>query len=261
MSKDKYIDKSGDKSYFTIVPNYIINHSSAYEQALYLVMKRIAGETKTCWASPSTLAKKMGITVNTVKKYRDMIVGRGWVRKIGLKSVGQTNQKVNEYEIVDLWALNTKYYQKMSKNDSLKVSTGDGKVSTDDGKVSPVGHKEDKVNNNNKEDIVAEATQFILKEYLNKMSQDKNRHIQIIGLYFRFKGFNFENLAQIQAAIKRNVRPARELIGYSDDKISKVMKYLDNTMFDRNGNKIKWTVETINKYICEDLMRLRNPNL
>ena len=35
-------DESGDKKYFTLVPNYILNHSSAIDQSLYLQMKRFA---------------------------------------------------------------------------------------------------------------------------------------------------------------------------------------------------------------------------
>ena len=41
-------DRSGDKKYFTIVPNFILNHSSANDQALYMQMKRLAGDNGTC---------------------------------------------------------------------------------------------------------------------------------------------------------------------------------------------------------------------
>ena len=40
------LDESGDKKYFTIVPNYILNHSTATTQALYLQMKRLANDNE-----------------------------------------------------------------------------------------------------------------------------------------------------------------------------------------------------------------------
>jgi len=66
--KDKYIDKSGDKKYFTQIPNMIVNHSTAYEQSLYLVMKRLAGEGGSCYASLNFLAEKMGVHKTTFQK-------------------------------------------------------------------------------------------------------------------------------------------------------------------------------------------------
>lgn len=69
-----------NKKYFTIVPNYIIDHSASHEKSLYLVMKRLAGESGTCWASPITLGKIMGVSPNTVRKYRKILA-----QKAGLK--------------------------------------------------------------------------------------------------------------------------------------------------------------------------------
>ena len=37
-------DKSGDKDYFTIIPNYVLNHSALWDREVYIQMKRIAGE-------------------------------------------------------------------------------------------------------------------------------------------------------------------------------------------------------------------------
>ena len=61
MSDFRVDDESGDRKYFTMVPNYILNHSSAIDQALYLQIKKHAGEHGTCFASGRTLRKKLGI--------------------------------------------------------------------------------------------------------------------------------------------------------------------------------------------------------
>lgn len=103
------IENNGNRKYFAMIPYYIVNHSTAYEQSLYLVIKRIASEQGTCWASPATLAKIMGVSPNTVRKYREKLAQRGWIKKIGKR--GKT-KPTNEYEIVDLWELNAKFYSK-----------------------------------------------------------------------------------------------------------------------------------------------------
>lgn len=114
----KITDKSEDRKYFAMIPYYVVNHSSAYEQSLYLVMKRIASEEGTCWASPQTIAKIMDVAANTVRKYRKKLEQRGWVKKIGSRQIGKTNQLTYEYEIVDLWKLNMDFYAKKKKGSS-----------------------------------------------------------------------------------------------------------------------------------------------
>ena len=101
------MDKSGDRKYFTIIPNYIINHSTVFEQTIYLYMKRVAGEEGSCWESPNNIAGKLGVDPKTVRKYQKKLVERGWIEIVG------THRKTKptiEYKIVDLWELNTKYY-------------------------------------------------------------------------------------------------------------------------------------------------------
>jgi len=108
----KIIDKSGDRKYFTIIPNYIVNHSTVYEQAIYLYMKRVAGEEGSCWESPKNIAKKLGIAPGTIRKYQKELVRRGWIEVVG------THRKTKptiEYRIVDLWELNTRYYAEKTK--------------------------------------------------------------------------------------------------------------------------------------------------
>ena len=39
MDNIDFVDESGDREHFTIIPNYIANHSSAVDQALYFQMK------------------------------------------------------------------------------------------------------------------------------------------------------------------------------------------------------------------------------
>ena len=96
-----------------------------------------------------------------------------------------------------------------------------------------------------------EEKEFNFKDTLEKMINDKRRHIHIIGLYWRFKGYYFENKGQYQTALKRDCRPAKNLVPYSDERILDVMNYLEDY------TDIKWTLETVIKYIDEDLYNLQ----
>ena len=136
-NKFRLSDESGDRKYFTIVPNYIVNHSTPYEQAIYLYMKRKAGEDGTCWSSAQEIANRLGISRNTVAKYRTKLVKRKWVEEVGMK--GKTKPTI-EYKIVDLWKLNSEFY---SKKDSSTVEQSQKIVQPVNLDSSTVGHKEE----------------------------------------------------------------------------------------------------------------------
>jgi len=139
----KIKDASNDRKYFAMIPYYIVNHSGAYEQSLYLVMKRIASETGSCWASPQTIAKMMDVAPNTVRKYRKKIEQRGWIRKIGSRPIGKTNQITHEYEIVDLWKLNIDFYSQKRKgasDESFQSEQESSQLMPE--KDAPIGNKE-----------------------------------------------------------------------------------------------------------------------
>jgi len=109
MDNTNIIDESGDKKYFTQIPNMIVNHSSAYEQSLYLIMKRIAGETGSCYASLNWLSKKMSADKKTVAKTIAKLLKRKWIKEIENKKV--RGGIVRQFVVVDLWKANIKEYQ------------------------------------------------------------------------------------------------------------------------------------------------------
>ncbi|MFZ6015045.1 MAG: hypothetical protein ACOYUZ_01685 [Patescibacteria group bacterium] len=93
--------------------------------------------------------------------------------------------------------------------------------------------------------IVAQPRGGIDQSYFDNPRQE----IQIIGLYAQAKQCVFENIEQAQSFVRRNLLPARNLKGYRYERIHEVMNYLVN-----NAN-FKWTLETVAKYIDEDLAR------
>jgi hypothetical protein len=115
-------DGSNDRRYFTIIPNFVLNHSTLWDREVYVQMKRIAGEEGTCWTSQTTLSKQCGMSINRLKKSLAYLVEHKWIRLIGTKKVGTIGgrQEVNEYRICDLWKINTDFYVKqgVSPNDT-----------------------------------------------------------------------------------------------------------------------------------------------
>lgn len=107
-------DESGDKNYFTMVPNYILNHSGAIEQALYLQMKRYAGEKGSCFASGRTLRKNLKIGQIKYEKALKYLLEHEWIYYKGehLVETSGGQQMVPVYGIKDLWKLNNEHYNK-----------------------------------------------------------------------------------------------------------------------------------------------------
>ena len=97
-----------------------------------------------------------------------------------------------------------------------------------------------------KKKVAAEKRKnFNPKEAIEKMATGQ-KHIKVIYWYWKFKEFEFENYEQYQSALKRELRAAKALVGYSEDRILEVMDYL------HSENDFKWTLETVHKYIDED---------
>jgi hypothetical protein len=113
------------------------------------------------------------------------------------------------------------------------------------GKIRSISNKERLVikNNSNKEVSIAETSSA--EEDVPDLLQDKQRHIQIIGLWARAKQVEFISKAHQKTYIRRNVRPARELVSYPVGKIIKVMEFLINQ------NEFKPTLESVGKFIDE----------
>lgn len=120
-------DNSQDKKYFTIIPNYIANHSTANDQALYFQMKRLAGDNELCFASEKYLKTKLGIGTKALKKALEYLLEKGWIEFAGFREV-QTpggNQKIKTYIVKDIWKMNVEYFDKgVSEREPLIKSKG-----------------------------------------------------------------------------------------------------------------------------------------
>jgi hypothetical protein len=173
MEKIKIIDESGDKKYFTIIPNYILNHSTLWDREVYIQMKRITGEDGTCWTSQKTLSKQCGISINRLKKSLAYLIEHKWIKQIGKREIITKGglQSVNEYKVADLWKKNIDFYEtKGVLPDDIPIRKG---VSPDEQRgvtvetkgVSPDDDKEEPSENKNQ--LKNTATQSVAGSKVN----------------------------------------------------------------------------------------------
>jgi hypothetical protein len=121
-------DNSQDKKYFTIIPNYIANHSTANDQALYFQMKRLSGEEEgICFASEKYLKNKLGLGSKALKKSLNYLLKRGWIEQAGLREVMTKGgvQQIKTYIVKDIWKMNTDHFNKgVFEREPLSESKG-----------------------------------------------------------------------------------------------------------------------------------------
>jgi len=112
-TKFKIKDESQDRKYFSIIPNYIVNHSTLEERGFYLTLKRIAGEEGSVYYSAKKLGELCGIKKSRVYELIDQLLERGWVKVSGSIATGHRPRRT--YAIVDLWKQNIDFYESKKK--------------------------------------------------------------------------------------------------------------------------------------------------
>lgn len=86
---------------------------------------------------------------------------------------------------------------------------------------------------------------------LEKMKTAKDKRMSIIAAYWKVKGVEYNNREQYNAALRRELRPSASLKGYDLDRVISTMKFLNKEA------DFKWTLETVHKYIDEDINQLK----
>lgn len=87
-----------------------------------------------------------------------------------------------------------------------------------------------------------------------KLIENEQTHIRIIGFYAKIKGITDERSSEWWSSfITRHVRAAKSIAADDPDKIKKTMKWLDENA------DFKWTIETVGKYIDDDLETIAKP--
>ena len=190
----KIKDESGDKKYFTQIPNYIANHSTANDQALYLQMKRFAGDDGQCFATQKTLRKKLGIGEKAYNKSLQYLLEKKWIRFIGTTQ-GKT-RPIKTYVIVDIWKINILEYDKISPESRLSFEPEISPKSSVDKsqkqtKISPKSSVEEEPPKEEPLNKSKSATQSVATPSQESKNFFQNEEIQKKAIdYLTTKGFN-----------------------------------------------------------------------
>ncbi len=89
----------------------------------------------------------------------------------------------------------------------------------------------------------SELLPFSWADYLQKMEDDRRRHIQVIAFFFKEKGIMFDSEEKVKTAIKRHLRSAVDLSPFSDEEINLAVAQA------KNEYESLWTIETLVKVL------------
>lgn len=203
----------------------------AAEKIVIAILDRLGAIEKPVHPSQKWLAGRIGMSTRGVKKVLERLIEKGWVQKAG------KTWKINQYRLR-----------------GTKFPRSGERSSPDSGEQSSPTSLQ-RQSRDTQKDIAAGGTAapWALEGKLREMESGKRRDLQVLALYYRARDAAFENSSQLSAAIKRDIRAAQKLVGYSDERIRKVTDWLDENA------DFKWTLETVHKYIDEDLRRLEKP--
>jgi len=211
---EKYFDESGDKKYFTIIPNYIANHSTANDQALYFQMKRLAGEGGICEAGYRYFIDKLSIGYKAFIKSKKYLLSRKWITYMGKKKIMTSGgeQLVDCYKVNDIWELNNEHYIGGVKRKHLttKVVSKENKVvlKGDQGGAERKQKKNSKNNKNINENNWVKEILVWLEARRKRKFADYGKQISALG--------------RLQKA------------GYEPEQIKKYMNVMDKDSFWRD---------------------------
>jgi hypothetical protein len=96
---------NGSKNGFVMINNIFLDYWSgiigAGPSVLYMdLLSYCYGKKTHAWPSVGTLAKDLGITKNSVRKYREVLIKFGLIKKMHKRRLPDGNHQTNIYEMV-----------------------------------------------------------------------------------------------------------------------------------------------------------------
>ena len=202
-----------------------------FQVLLFIIRKTYGYNKKQDRISFTQFEKGTGISRQTINKTIKNLVAKGMIVKIYLPegNIGYTFIKDHEK-----WVVKTHLLVKGKWLTSKDVLT---KTSKD-----VLTHKRKK---DNTKDIVVNDTPYSLKEEIKKLEDSSRRDLNVIALYFDYRKPTFENRKQYDIALRRHLKPAKELANFSDKQIIKAIDYAKKEYADI------YTLETLIKILTK----------
>jgi hypothetical protein len=195
------------------------------------------------------LNKETGISETTIERILEMLENE--------HQIGQ--QKTTKYRLITI--LNWKEYQKTDSTSDNKRTTSGHKQECKELKEEPIeakaseeGISYEPVDEEGVTLVKRKGIKKLIRERTDLFSMDKaiseclaspQKTKQIVGAYFKERGWKFNNWDQFETALAREIKPASLLKGYSGAQIKKTIDYCRKEWGDN------WTLETISKWINE----------
>ena len=120
---DKYIDQSGDRKYFTQIPNCIDDMNlSSFAFRLYVHLKRVAGEDGACWQSQVTLSEKCHMSTAAISRAKRELEEEGLITIVLTRGV-HGGKDFHTITINDIWLRNITAYSSQGTTSTLQDTT------------------------------------------------------------------------------------------------------------------------------------------
>lgn len=101
----EYDEEEGSKKGFVMINNNFLDYWSGIigpgPSVLYMdLLSYCYGKKTYAWPSVRTLAEDLGITKNSVRKYREVLIKFGLIKNMHKRRLPDGNYQTNVYEIV-----------------------------------------------------------------------------------------------------------------------------------------------------------------
>jgi DNA-binding PadR family transcriptional regulator len=237
-------DESQDKKYFSLVPNYIVNHSTLEERGFYLTLKRIAGEDSRVYYSPKKLAELCGIKKTKLYGLVDKLLNRGWIEIAGSVPTGHRPRRT--YSIVNIWKQNIDFYEERNKVRSSGITH---KVLTNGQTKSAPTDTEEEPGKENPNDIHAplkgerESAKETSKKEKCPNPKGHTECVKSIRSVEEEFGKKFANFAKQVNALHKLYKA-----GFTDEQINRCLNAMDEDSFwKENGWDLMNVVNVLSK--------------
>ncbi|MBI2450847.1 MAG: helix-turn-helix domain-containing protein [Parcubacteria group bacterium] len=251
MEKQFKVRDLRKKEQFIIDDSYLNGYAKIFGPggtAVYLSLCRRANKEQFCFPSEKTIAEDHNITDRTARTHIKRLIDARILR-VERERSKSGKWLHNVYYLLDKseWKtpeeifssgyqrkLKTKPTENNGTNQRKQIPLKETYVKDahDKGSASPSANAD---------------VPMDLKEFVEWCNQSPQRHIQIIGIWADTEEPNFTTKKQWEAFIKRNLRAAKDLMPFEDERLKQGYKRMREAV--KEGWLKKYSLETLLKFI------------
>jgi hypothetical protein len=243
---------SGDKKYFTIIPNSVVDTAGSLpELALYVIMKRHAGEDGEYYVSKKKLCKKLKISPQKLNQLISRLIDFGLIENTGNKQINTPGgfQYVRAYSVRDIWWCNNwEYDKRRGVLDGTTLLEGGAKYTP---RGVPNVSPKKKAAVKKKNHILSQGAEapadapFSLADELKKLENSNRRDWNVIGFILENRKPEILTREQYMNWFMRYMKIAPKLKHYTDAQLVKACDYA------KKEYPEIWTGETLLKILTK----------